>query len=305
MTAVSVRALLRVRRPALQIRRNARINHGLERHESRPAAVLTSHNCKGERLFSYLIRLVACCLVMSFCLRAHPAEITVFAASSLNDSLKEIAADYKKSTGDKVVFNFAASSLLARQIEEGAPADIFFSADDAKMDTLGSKGLIIDKTRSSPLSNLLVIVVPKDAERNLRSAYDLTNAIVHRIALGDPKTVPIGIYAKDYLQKLGVWGAVETKLVITENVRAASAAVEAGNADAAFVYRTEAKIGKGVRIAVEIPRNEGPKIRYSVALLKNAPHEQAARNFLRELKGQGAAKIFNKFGFIVQGESPK
>jgi molybdate transport system substrate-binding protein len=219
--------------------------------------------------------------------------------------LKEIVVDYEKRTGDKVVFNFAASSLLARQIEEGAPADIFFSADEAKMDALDSKGLVVRDTRSSPLSNLLVIVVPKDATGALHSVYDLTNAAVQRIATGDPKTVPIGVYAREYLLKLGSWKVIERKLLITENVRVALAAVEAGNADAAIVYRTDAAIGKGVKIAVEIPRNEGPAISYSGALLKNAPHPEVARKFLDELKGQGAAKIFSRFGFIVHEESPK
>src|SRR6059036_1497290 len=122
------------------------------------------------------------------------ASINVFAAASLTDSLKEIAVAYEKQTGEKVVFNFGASSFLARQIEEGAPADIFFSADEARMNGLEKKGLIAKETRKSRLSNSLVIVVSADSSFTIQSAGDLAEPKVKRIALADPKTVPAGIY---------------------------------------------------------------------------------------------------------------
>src|SRR3954451_19873335 len=115
-------------------------------------------------------------LPLLFCVRVQSAQVTVFAASSLTDSLKEIAVTYEKKTGDKIVFNFGASSLLARQIEEGAPADVFFSADEAKMDRLEAKGLVPNGARSSLLSNVLVIVAPENSGASIQSAYDLTNA---------------------------------------------------------------------------------------------------------------------------------
>src|SRR6266705_3620988 len=124
-------------------------------------------------------------------------EVTIFAAASLTDSLKQIASDYEKQSGNKIIFNFGASSTLARQIEEGAPADIFFSADEAKMDALAAKGLIAKETRRSPLSNVLVIVVPKERASVMNSAQDLTNLTIQRIALGDPNTVPKGLYARE------------------------------------------------------------------------------------------------------------
>jgi len=232
------------------------------------------------------------------------AEITVFAASSLTDGLKQIAAAYEQKTSDKIVFNFAASSVLARQIEEGAPADLFFSADEAKMDALEAKGLIVKGTRASPLSNLLVIVTPQDAVVSIGSVQDLTNSAVQRIALADPKTVPIGIYARQYLQKLGLWEPVERKAVVVENVRAALATVEAGNADAAFVYKTDAAISRKVKIAVEVPREQGPPISYSLGLITNAPHISAARRFLDYVTGPDAGKVFKKFGFITQPGTP-
>ena len=126
----------------------------------------------------------------------NAASVTVFAAASLTDALKEIAAGYEKQTGDKVVFNFGASSFLARQIEEGAPADIFFSADEAKMDGLDKKGLIQKDTRKSRLSNSLVIVVASEAGAAIKGPRDLASEKVKRLALAEPRTVPAGIYAK-------------------------------------------------------------------------------------------------------------
>src|SRR6266705_6386947 len=137
-------------------------------------------------------------------------EVTIFAAASLTDSLKEIASTYEKQSGDKILFNLGASSLLARQIEEGAPADIFFSADEAKMDGLEKKGLILKETRKRRLSNLLVIVVAAERGAAVKSAEDLATDKVKRLALAEPKTVSEGIYAKEYLQKQNLWSAVES-----------------------------------------------------------------------------------------------
>ena len=230
---------------------------------------------------------------------ASAATIDVFAAASLTDSLKEIASSYEKQNGDHITFNFGASSTLARQIEEGAPADIFFSADEAKMDTLEAKGLIVKDTRKSRLSNSLVIVVAAESGADVKSPKDLAGATIKRIALGDPKAVPIGVYAREYLQKLALWRAVEPKVVATENVRAALAAVEAGNADASIVYKTDAAIFRKVRVAFAVPPGEGPKISYPVALLKDSAQPDAARKFLDYLGSESAAQIFRKFGFIV------
>ena len=181
-------------------------------------------------------------LAITICTNLSAATLHVFAAASLTDSLKEIAAAYEKQTGDKVMFNFGASSFLARQIEEGAPADIFFSADEAKMDGLEKKGLIIKETRTSRLSNSLVIVVTSDSALPIHSAKDLAGPAVKRVALADPKTVPAGIYAKQYLQCAGLWSAIKPKVVPTDNVRAALAAVESGNVEAGMVYKTDASI---------------------------------------------------------------
>jgi molybdate transport system substrate-binding protein len=234
-------------------------------------------------------------LLVSLQLRA--ATLTVFAAASLTDALKEIGAAYRKETGQSVTFNFGASSILARQIEEGAPADIFFSADEAKMDELEKRGLIIKGTRKPRLSNSLVIVVARDAGLKLNSPQDLASPNIQKIALGDPKAVPIGIYARQYLEKLNLWQAIQPKIIPTENVRAALAAVEAGNADASIVYETDALISKKVKIAFEVPRAQGPQIRYPIALLKESSQPQAARKFLNYLDSPGVGAVFKKYAF--------
>jgi molybdate transport system substrate-binding protein len=233
-------------------------------------------------------------------LSAHAAEITVFAAASLTDSLKEIAAAYGKNSGDKIVFNFGASSTLARQIEAGAPADIFFSADEAQMDGLAKKGLIDPATRKSRLGNSLVVVIPNDSTLQIKSANDLTNASVKQIALADPKAVPAGVYAKAWLEKFQLWPAIEPKVVPTENVRAALAAVASANADAGVVYKTDAAISKNVKVAYEVPRDESPDISYPMALVKSPQQPEAARKFLNYLSAEEAGQVFARYGFLLR-----
>src|SRR5437016_6174954 len=165
--------------------------------------------------------LLPCALIVLSNAALDAAEITCFAAASLTDSLKEIDSAYEKQTGEKVVFNFGSSNFLARQIEEGAPADIFFSADEVRMDSLEKKGLLSRETRKSRLSNSLVIVVSADNLLTIKSASDLAEPKVKRIALADPRTVPAGIYAREYLEKVKLWTSIQSKIVPTDNVRAA------------------------------------------------------------------------------------
>jgi molybdate transport system substrate-binding protein len=227
------------------------------------------------------------------------AEVSVFAAASLTDALNQLAGPYPKQSGDKLVFNFGASSLLARQIQEGAPADVFFSADEAKMDALEKSDLLLKGTRKSRLSNTLVIVVAKDSGLKIASTEDLANPVVKHIALADPKAVPAGVYSKEFLQKRKLWAAVESKVIPTENVRAALAAVESGNVEAGMVYKTDAAISTKVRIACEIPASEGPAISYPIAVLRSARNVASARKFMEYLSSADATQVFQRYGFIV------
>jgi molybdate transport system substrate-binding protein len=230
---------------------------------------------------------------------AAGAEVNVYAAASLTDVLKEIAATYEKQGSDKVVFNFGASSLLARQITEHAPADIFFSADEAKMDELQKAGLIVTETRRDLLSNSLVIIVPNDSNLAIDSPDQLVSK-TQKIAVADPRAVPAGIYTKEYLSRIGLWEKLQSKMVPTENVRAALAAAESGDVDAAFVYKTDANISKKVKIAFSVPIEKGPMIRYPIAIINEAKNKGAAEGFLRYLESENAGKLFERYGFIVK-----
>lgn len=251
------------------------------------------------KLRAQAIRLL---LLTAFChtVNVPAATVTVFAAASLTDSLKEIGAAYEKRTGEKIVFNFGASSFLARQIEEGAPADIFYSADEAKMDGLEKQALILKETRKSRLSNSLVIVVASEKGAAIETPEELATDKVKRLALAEPKTVPAGIYAKEYLLKQNLWPAIEAKVIPTENVRAALAAVEAGNVEAGIVYKTDAAISKKVRVAYEVPPRDSPAISYPMAVVKDSKNLQAAKLFLKHLDSEDAVRVFKKFGFGVR-----
>ncbi len=230
----------------------------------------------------------------------HAAEVTVFAATSLSDSLKELGAKYEKNSEDKILFNFGASSLLARQIEEGAPADIFFSADEAKMNNLEKKNLILKETRQSLLGNSLVIIVNQEKGASIHSSQDLASDKIKNLTLAEPSSVPAGIYAKEYLEKQNLWSSVRSKVVPTENVRAAMAAVESGNAEAAIVYKTDAAISKKVKIVFEVPSSETPGISYPIAVTKESTNVEQAKQFLQYLKSDDSLAVFKKFGFIVR-----
>jgi molybdate transport system substrate-binding protein len=242
-------------------------------------------------------------IVLSLCLLAavpaQAAELHVFAAASLTDALKEIAPEYEKATGDKLVLNLGASSTHARQIQEGAPADLFLSADEAKMDALEKRKLLLPGTRKSVLSNTLAVVVPVDSSLRISGPADLASSSIRALALAEPQTVPAGIYAKEYLKSKGLWSKVIDRVIPTENVRAALAAVEAGNADAGIVYKTDAGISKRVKIAYEVPRAESPSISYPFAVLAESEHKEAARKLLDYLHSPPALAVFREYGFLI------
>lgn len=231
--------------------------------------------------------------------QGRAADLTVHAAASLTDVMRELAPLYEKSSGDKLAFNFGASSALARQIQEGAPADVFFSADEAKMDALENAGLLLPGTRENLLGNTLVIVVPSDSTLKVDSAAALAKPEIKKVAIAEPNSVPAGVYSKEYLTRLGLWDQVLPKVVPTESVRAALAAVESGNVEAGTVYKTDAQISKKVKIAFEVPVGEGPKIIYPAAALKDSKNPAQAKKLLSFLNSTEARAAFKKYGFTV------
>lgn len=247
-----------------------------------------------------LLPLLALAVLLLLPAPASAAELHISAAASLTEALEELAAAYEKSSGDKLLLSFGATSILARQIQEGAPADLFLSADETKMDDLEKAGLLLAGTRRSVLSNTLVVVVPTDSKLQITSVHDLASAKVRALAVAEPKTVPAGIYARQYLTRLGLWQALVPKVVPTDNVRAALDAVESGNVDAGIVYKTDARISKQVKVAFEVPRAEGPRISYPFAVVSATKHPQAARRLLAFLESPAAFRIFEKHGFLLQ-----
>jgi molybdate transport system substrate-binding protein len=230
--------------------------------------------------------------------RLAARDVRVSAAVSLTDALQEIAKGFEAAGGPRVVFNFGPSNALARQIAEGAPADLFISADAAQMQVLVRSGAARSDEIVSLLSNVLAVVVARDSTVVIKTVEDLLNPGVRRIALGSPDAVPAGVYAKQYLEKAGLWTRIRPRLVPTRSARAALAAVEAAAVDAAIVYRTDARAARRSRVAFEIPRDQGPAIVYAAVVLPRAPGAEAARRLLAHLRSPAARAIFAKHGFI-------
>jgi molybdate transport system substrate-binding protein len=225
-------------------------------------------------------------------------EILVSAAASLTDVLKEISNGYQSKSKNTVKFNFGPSSGLARQIEEGAPADVFFSADLAQMDDLDKNGRLEPGTRKNLLSNQLVIVVPSDSKLAIASPKDLLKPEVKRIALAEPP-VPVGAYSTKYLEAEGLWDKIKPKVVPVQDVRATLSSVESGNVEAGFVYKTDAAVSKKVKIVYEVPIDKGPKIVYPVAIVKESKRKDTARDFLNYVQTPASKELFKKYGFVV------
>ncbi len=225
--------------------------------------------------------------------------LTVFAAASLKDALGAIAKDYAASTGVQVKFSFDASSTLARQIEQGAPADLFASADLDWMDYLAKRNLIEPKSRINLLGNRLVVIAPKDSslgELRLDAASIDAALAGGRIATGAVESVPVGRYAKTALEKLGLWSALASRIAPADNVRIALAYVARGEAPLGIVYATDAAAEPKVKIVATFPRDSHPPIVYPFAVTSTAKGDGAAR-FLTYLQGPAAHAVFTAQGF--------
>jgi molybdate transport system substrate-binding protein len=244
---------------------------------------------------------VAAVLIAAVLLAAHqgpePTQITVSAAVSLSDVLTAVADEYGRRALGSVRFNFAASNVLSRQIVDGAPVDVFISADEAQMDVVAAAHLIRAGSRVPLLRNQLAVVVPNDRPRIFKGIKDLTDPAFKRIAIGDPTAVPAGVYAKQYLEAQGLWKQIEPRIVPAGSVRAALSAVEAGAADAGIVYRTDARLALRATVAWVVPAADGPRIVYPGAIVTTSAHPQDAKKFLDFLLGDTASRIAERFGF--------
>jgi molybdate transport system substrate-binding protein len=255
---------------------------------------------------TYTRRTIASALVAVLFLAASPiyaadTPVLVFAASSLTDALNEIGAAYTRETGQEVKFSYAASSALAKQIESGAKADLFFSADTDWMDYVATRNLIDTASRKDLLGNRLVLVAPKDSTIHLKIVphFSLAKALGKgRLSTGDPDSVPVGKYARAALTSLGVWNDVAERLIRAENVRSALSFVSRGEAPLGIVYETDALVDKGVHVVDAFPDDSHPPIIYPVAA--TAVAQPAAAQFLKYLQGDAARAAFKKFGFSIR-----
>jgi molybdate transport system substrate-binding protein len=224
-------------------------------------------------------------------------QVVVSAAVSLTEVLQQLAPIYRQSTGDQVVLNLGASNTLARQIRFGAGVDVFISADEAQLNAVAMQ--IDPASRIDLLSNQLAIAVPDDRPRSMMSVRDLLDPAIRRIAIGDPGAVPAGVYAKQYLQSIGIWPDIAGKVVPTGSVRLALAAVESGGADAAIVYHTDVAMAARAREAFLIPVGDGPPIVYPAAIVRAGKNQDGGRRFLAFLQTPAAAAVFTRAGFIA------
>jgi molybdate transport system substrate-binding protein len=234
---------------------------------------------------------------------AQGKDVVVFAAASLKNALDDAAGQWQRESGKKVVISYAASNTLIKQIEQGAPADMFISADLDWMDYGQQKGLIKPDTRSNLLGNRLVLIAPKDSNvsANIQPGFDLAALLKGgRLSMANVDAVPAGKYGKTALEKLGVWDGVKDKIAQAENVRAALLLVARGEAPLGIVYQTDAASDPTVKIVGTFPENSHPPIIYPIALTKEStnPDAQAFLNFLRS---PAARPAFERQGFTVLG----
>src|SRR5262245_51229590 len=234
---------------------------------------------------------------------AQGKDVVVFAAASLKNAVDDIAGQWQRETGKKAVISYAASNTLIKQIEQGAPADIFMSADLDWMDYGQQKDLIKPDSRFNLLGNRLVLIAPKDSSvsANIQPGFDLSALLKGgRLAMGNVDAVPVGKYGKASLEKLGVWDSVKDKIAQAESVRAALLFVSRGEAPLGIVYQTDAAADPSVKIVGTFPENTHPPIIYPVALTKESTNADA-QAFLNYLRSPAARAAFERQGFTVLG----
>lgn len=227
---------------------------------------------------------------------ASPVNLTVSAASSLKDAAVELKTIYEQQNpGITITYNFAASGTLQKQIEEGAPVDLFISAGQAQMDALTGKGLVLEGSRKNLLGNDLVLIAKNDSQ--LTSFKELVSQSVARISIGAPEIVPAGNYAREALTSLGIWDSIQTKLVLAKDVRQVLTYVETGNVDAGLVYRSDALTGKSIKVVDTAPAGSHKPIVYPMGVIKSTSYQKQVIAFASFLTGNEASRVFEKYGF--------
>lgn len=227
-------------------------------------------------------------------------ELNVSAAVSLKDALAEIQKNYEaKNSNIKLVYNLGASGALQKQIEQGAPADIFISAAPKQMNDLEEKNLVNKATRKNLVENKLVIIVPTTSTLNITKYEDLTKDEVQKLSIGETASVPAGQYAQEVLKKLGIWDKIQNKAVLAKDVRTVLTYVETGNVEAGIVYKTDAASSDKVKIAATAPEGSHQPILYPVAILSGTKQQKTAEDFLTYLSTPECKAIFEKYGFTM------
>lgn len=227
----------------------------------------------------------------------QPLQLTVSAAISLKDALEDIKPIYQKTHQDvELIYNFSSSGSLQQQIEQGAPVDIFISAANKQMDALESKKLLLVGTRQKLLTNQLVLITPKD-EKNVNKIKDLTQTNISRIAMGEPNSVPVGRYAEEVITYYKILDKIQPKIIYVKNVRQVLSYVETGNVNAGFVYLSDAKTSREIRLVEVFPKNSHTPIVYPIAVLRDSKNPKIAKEFSQFLLNHSAKKVFNKYGF--------
>lgn len=226
-------------------------------------------------------------------------ELNISAAASLTEALNEIKPMYESETGNKLTFNFGASGALQKQIEEGAPSDVFISAGKKQVDALKTAGLLQDDSIKDLLGNKLVLIVSKDYKDKITKIEDLANTD-GKIAIGEVETVPVGQYSKESLENLNIWSTIQDKLVFAKDVKSVLAYVESGEAAAGIVYKSDAYGIKDAAVAQEIDSATHKEIVYPEAIIKASKNAEAAKEFMEFLSQDSSKAIFEKYGFIVK-----
>jgi molybdate transport system substrate-binding protein len=225
-------------------------------------------------------------------------KILVSAAASLKNAFEEIGPLFEKNTGMQVSFNFGGSGLLQKQIEAGAPVDVFASAGEKQMNDLHTKGLIFSETKRSLAENTLVLITRMRSPLQLHSFSDLLKPEIDRLAIGNPKTVPAGQYAEEALRHLNLWDRLQPRLIMAENVRQVLDYVVRGEVQAGIVYASDAPIARGkVAIAATAPEGSHERILYPIAIVKDTGFRRGAQQFINFVIGDTGLAILEKYGF--------